>query len=292
MLRGLDDEVDAELSTLDLFDLPSTFMTFEHMARLSAAVRQAVAEGVDGVVLTHGTDTLEESAYFVDLTTNGETPIVVTGAMIPPTQPSSDAYANLRDAIGVAASNGAAALGVVVVMAGQIHPARDVTKAHSMRLTAFTSGEFGPVGIVEHGRVAFFRSVARTRPMPVESIGARVELVRCCAGMATLGLQALIAAKVDGIVLETLGSGQVPPWIMDAVREAAGAGIVLAATTRCPAGRLVRQPHGLADRTSGGEQDLLDAGVLFSDLQGIKARIRLAVGLSAGLSPVELRAWF
>jgi len=292
MLRPLGDVVGVELSMLDLFDVPSTFMTFEHMTALSAAVRQAAAEEVDGVVVTHGTDTLEESAYFVDLTAGVDLPVVVTGAMVPPTLPGSDALVNLRDAIRVATSESAAGLGVVVAMAGQIHPARDVAKTHSTRLTAFTSGEFGPIGVVEEGRVTFFRRVAPTPALAVERVSARVEGVKCYAAISDLALRALIAAKVDGIVLETLGSGQVPPWLMDAIREATRAGIAVAATTRCPEGRLVREHYGLPDRTDGDARDLLDAGALFTDLRGPKARLRLAVGLSAGLSRTELREWF
>jgi L-asparaginase len=292
MLRPLGDVLEAELSALDLFDVPSTFMTFEHMSDLSAMVRRASDEGMDGVVVTHGTDTLEETAYFLDLTAGVAIPVVVTGAMLPPTLPGSDASANLRDAIRVAASASAVGLGVLVAMAGQIHPARDVRKAHSTRLTAFTSGEFGPVGVVEEGHVTIFRRVEPTVATAIERVSARVEAVRCYAAMSDITLRALIAAKVDGIVLETLGSGQVPPWTMDAIRTAIRAGIKVAATTRCAEGRLIRDHYGLPDRTAGDERDLLEAGVLFSDLQGAKARVKLAVGLSAGISGINLQEWF
>lgn len=292
MLRALGDVVDAEMSVLDLFDVPSTFMAFEHMADLSAAVRRAAAEGMDGVVITHGTDTLEETAYFVDLTAGVDVPVVITGAMLPPTLPGSDASVNLRDAIRVAASESARGLGVLVAMAGQIHPARDVRKAHSTRLTAFTSGEFGPLGVVEEGRVTLFRRITPAVAIAIERLDARVEGVKCYAAMSDLVLRALISSQVDGIVLETLGSGQVPPWTMNAIRDAVQAGITVAATTRCADGRLIREHHGLPDRTEGDERDLLEAGVLFSDLQGIKARIRLAVGLNADLTRPELLEWF
>jgi L-asparaginase len=292
MLRPLGDVLEAELSALDLFDVPSTFMTFEHMSDLSAMVRRASDEGMDGVVVTHGTDTLEETAYFLDLTAGVAIPVVVTGAMLPPTLPGSDASANLRDAIRVAASASAVGLGVLVAMAGEIHPARDVRKAHSTRLTAFTSGEFGPVGVVEEGHVTIFRRVEPTVATAIERVSARVEAVRCYAAMSDITLRALIAAKVDGIVLETLGSGQVPPWTMDAIRTAIRAGIKVAATTRCAEGRLIRDHYGLPDRTAGDERDLLEAGVLFSDLQGAKARVKLAVGLSAGISGINLQEWF
>ena len=292
MLRQLSDVVEAELSVLDLFDLSSTFMTFEHMTGVSAAVRKAAAEGMDGVVVTHGTDTLEETAYFIDLTAGVDVPVVITGAMLPPTSPGSDASGNLRDAIQVAMTKEVAGLGVVVAMAGQIHTARDVRKAHSTSMTAFTSGEFGPLGFIEEGRVAIYRRVAPVTALALDRVTSRVEAIKCYAAMTDLLLQTLVASKVDGIVLETLGSGQIPPWIMGSVRQATSAGIAVAATTRCAGGRLIRGGHGLPVRTEGDERDLLQAGVLFSDLQGIKARIRLAVGISAGLSRSELREWF
>lgn len=281
-----------ELVSRDLFDLPSTFITFEHMAAIAAAARAALESGADGVVITHGTDTLEESAYFADLVSATSRPIVFTGAMLPPGLPGADGEANLRDALLVAASEDAAAQGVLVAFAGEIHPARDVAKTHSMSLGAFRSGEFGPLGVVEEGRVRFFRRMPATRPLAVDKVTARVEGVKCYAAMEDLQIRALEAAKIDGIVVETLGSGQVPPWLMPSLRDVIGAGIAVAAATRCAQGRLLRDHYGLPQRVEGDERDLLDAGVLFSDLQGPKARLRLAVGLSAGLSAAELRKWF
>jgi L-asparaginase len=148
------------------------------------------------------------------------------------------------------------------------------------------------VGVVEEGHVTIFRRVEPTVATAIERVSARVEAVRCYAAMSDITLRALIAAKVDGIVLETLGSGQVPPWTMDAIRTAIRAGIKVAATTRCAEGRLIRDHYGLPDRTAGDERDLLEAGVLFSDLQGAKARVKLAVGLSAGISGINLQEWF
>jgi L-asparaginase len=281
-----------ELSTVDLFDIPSTFITFAHMMGIASAARRAIDEGAEGVVVTHGTDTLEESAYLVDLVAGCHRPIVFTGAMLPPVLPGADGALNLRDAILVAASEAATEQGVLVAFSGEIHPAQDVAKTHSMSLAAFRSGEFGPIGVVEEGRVRFFRRIPSTTPLAVTRIVARVEGVKCYAAMEDLQIRALCAARVDGIVIETLGSGQVPPSLMGSIREAVDAGIAVAATTRCPQGRLLRTHYGLSQRVDGDEADLIESGVLFSDLQGPKARIRLAVGLSAGLSASELRKWF
>ena len=121
---------------------------------------------------------------------------------------------------------------------------------------------------------------------------ARVEGVKCYASMSDIQLRALTEAGIDGVVLETLGSGQVPPSLMPAIREAISAGVVIVATTRCPSGHLLRNHYGLANRVEGDERDLQSRGVLFCDLQGPKARIKLAVGLSAGLGLKDLRRVF
>ena len=278
-----------ELSTTDLFDIPSTFMTFDRMLQLAQAVESAIAGGAAGVVVTHGTDTLEETAYFVDLVCGQVGPIVFTGAMRPPELPGADGSLNLLDALLVASAPRAQHFGVLVTMAGEIHTAREVTKAHSQSMTAFRSLEFGPVGTVDENRVVFHRRLPPTRTVPIRAVTARVEGLRCYADMSDVPLRALVGAGFNGIVLETLGSGQVPPGLMPAVRKAIEAGVTVVATTRCPAGRLLREHYGLPIRVAGDERDLLDAGVIFSDLQGPKARMALAVGLSAGLGGTELQ---
>lgn len=264
-------------------------MTFDYMLELARAVDAASADGATGVVVTHGTDTLEESAYFVDLVSTCRVPVVFTGAMRPPELPGADGPLNLLNALLVASTAAAHGRGVLVTMAGEIHTAREVTKAHSLSVTAFRSLEFGPLGTVDEDRVVFYRTAPPTPRVPIHAVTARVEAVRCYADMSDVPLRALVDAGVRGIVVETLGSGQVPPGLMPAIRKAIEAGVTVVATTRCPAGRLLREHYGLPIRVAGDERDLLEAGVLFSDLQGPKARIALAVGLSAGLGGEELQ---
>jgi len=280
------------VSIIDLLDLPSTFMTFAHMLQVVRAIETATAGGADGVVITHGTDTIEETAYFVDLVTAKGRPIVFTGAMLPPELPGADGPLNLHNALLVASAAEARGRGVLVTFAGEIHAAREVTKAHSMSVAAFKSPEFGPLGTVDERRVAFARWTPPSETIPLAAVTARVEGVKCYAAMSDVTLRALIAAGFDGVVLETLGSGQVPPQLMPAIRDAIRAGAVVVAATRCPAGRLIREHYGLPIRVDGDERDLLDAGVIFSDLQGPKARIKLAVALSAGLQREEVRQLF
>lgn len=278
-----------EFCTTDLFDIPSTFMTFDRMLQLARAVDAAGSGKAVGIVVTHGTDTLEETAYFVDLISAPGVPVVFTGAMRPPELPSADGPLNLWHACLVASAPHARRRGVLVAMAGEIHAAREVTKAHSQSATAFRSLEFGPIGTVDEDRVVFHRSLPPSPTVPVRAITARVEALKCYADMSDVPLRALIEAGCHGVILETLGSGQVPPGVMAAIRKAIAAGVTVVATTRCPAGRLIREHYGLPIRVEGDERDLLDAGVIFSDFQGPKARIALAVGLSAGLGGADLQ---
>ena len=292
LLRSLPVPDHVKVSTIDLLDLPSTFMTFSHMLQVAKAVEMAIPEGADGVVVTHGTDTLEETAYFVDLVISKERPVVFTGAMLPPELPGADGPLNLHNAILVASAAEARGRGVLVTFAGEIHAAQEVTKSHTMSVAAFKSLEFGPLGTVDEQRVVFARWAPVTETIPLAEVTTRVEALKCYAAMSDVALRALTTAGFDGVVLETLGSGQVPPHLMPAIRDAIRAGIVVVAATRCPAGRLVREHYGLPIRVDGDERDLLDAGVIFSDLQGPKARIKLAVALSAGLQREAVRQLF
>lgn len=293
LLRNLPDFADRfSLATVDLLDLPSTFMTFDHMLQISHAIDSVIAEGTDGVVVTHGTDTLEETAYFVDLISAKTKPIVFTGAMLPPELPGADGPLNLLNALLVASAPEASGRGVLVTFAGEIHAARDVVKGHSMSVAAFKSPEYGPVGTVEEDRVVFARRTAITETIPISRVTARVEAIKCYAAMTDRLLGTLVEAGFDGVVVETLGSGQVPPDLMPAIRAATNASVAVVATTRCHAGGLLRTHYGLPIRVKGDERDLLEAGVIFSDLQGPKARIKLAVALSAGMRGDTLRQAF
>lgn len=290
LLAGLN-EVAIEIDAVDLFDLPSTHIGLSEMRTLAEAVRMAIDDGVDGVVVTHGTDTLEETAYFVDVVTEAGVPVVFTGAMLPPDLPGADGKRNLRDAILAASNPVCAGHGVLVALAGELHAAREVTKLHTMSIGAFKSFEFGPLGTIDDGRVVIARRIDPVPPVPLVGDPAHVECVRCCAGMGDVLIRATVEAGVAGLVLEVMGSGQVPPGIMPAVRDACAAGIVVVAAPRCATGRLWRSATYVAP-IEGDERDLQKAGVLFTELQGMKARIKLSLALGAGLREEALRSLF
>jgi L-asparaginase len=280
------------VSTEDVLDIPSTWITLGEMLELTRTIDSAIRSGEDGVVVTHGTATLEETAYFVDLVSEAIQPIVFTGAMRAPYAPGADGPANLLNALLLASCSQARGAGVLVTMAGEIHAAREITKFHTASVAAFKSPEFGPIGTVDTDGVVFERSLAPIERIPIAAITARVEVLKCYAEMSDVPMRALIQAGIDGIVLETLGSGAVPRNLMTTIRAAVDAGVRVVATTRCPTGRLARPREGLAIRTSGDERDLLEAGVVISDLRGPKARLKLAVAVSAGFGVEDLRRVF
>ncbi len=280
-----------EMLPIDLFDLPSTAIGLVEMLKLSRAIDEALAAGACGVVVTHGTDTLEERAYCVDLCHVDEHPAVFTGAMRPVGLPGADGTLNLQDALTVAAHPGARKMGALVVMAGEIHSAQDVRKQHSVSIGAFKSGERGLLGRVDEGRVHWARRPLRAHPLRPSRLDARVEAVKCYAGMGDALLRAATASGVDAIVVEAMGSGQVPPAVMPVLRDALAGGVLVVITSRCGEGPLLRDHYGLPFHTVGDERELLAAGALFCELPGTKARIKTIVGLSAGLSREELAAW-
>ncbi|HEX7127457.1 MAG TPA: asparaginase domain-containing protein, partial [Thermodesulfobacteriota bacterium] len=217
-------------------------------------------------------------------------PIVVTGAMLPPGLPGADGPMNLLHALLTAASAESASQGVVVVMSAGIHAAREVTKAHSMGLDAFKSLDYGPLGAIEETRVVYRRRISPGPTVPVTVMSAKVEGLKCYADSSDAPLRALVAAGYRGVVLEALGSGQVSPGLMPAIGDAVRDGVTIVVTSRCPSGGLLRDHYGLPIRVDGDERDLLEAGALFSNLRGPKARVALAVGLSAGLTGDALRS--
>jgi L-asparaginase len=233
------------------------------------------------VVVTHGTDTMEESAYLTDLLLSSEAaPVVFTGAQRGAEQRDADGPRNLRDAITVAGSNDASGRGALIVFAGEVHAAREARKVHTSALRAFGSPGYGPVGHVDAGSSRLGRSPDRASPLPPPDELAPVDLIRLYAGSDGRFLRAAAAAGARGIVLEGTGRGNANDQVVAAVREAVDAGITVVVCSRCSAGR-VEPVYG-----RGGGRDLAEAGALFAgDLDGPKARVLLQVVLGAGVDP-------
>ena len=201
--------------------------------------------GVGGVVITHGTDTLEETAWFLAQVLAADKPVVLTCAMRPATSVQADGPQNLRDALMVVRS--AHACGVLVVCAGQIHAAHDVQKVHTYRLDAFSSGDAGPRGRVEHGQVHWAASDSSSLVHPhadraltrAVSDWPWVAVVHSHAGVDARQVETLVSAGVQGLVVAGTGNGTVHQSLLAALLQAQAAGVRVVLTTRCAEGQIV-----------------------------------------------------
>lgn len=270
-------------------NLPSAHLDLETLWAIRNRVHRALSTGeADGVVITHGTDTMEETAYLLDLTVPGDAPMVLTGAMRTASDPGYDGPANLLAALRVAASDAARGLGALVVMNDEVHAARYVTKTHTLNPATFRSPGAGPVGVVAGGEVhPLFRLARHTVEPP--ALEARVALLKLAVGMETDLLECLLErGEMRGLVVEGLGGGRVPPWWVPALARAREQGVEVAVASRCPEG-VVWDGYGYA----GAHRDLARLGVLFAQgWNGPKCRIRLMAILGAASEPAEVqRLW-
>jgi L-asparaginase len=236
-------------------------------------------DGICGVVVTHGTDTLEETAYLLDLTTTSAKPVVVVGAQRAPSFPDSDAPRNLLDAVRVAISDEAVGMGTLVVMNGQINAARDVTKTSTTEREAFQSLEFGALGIADVETVRFYRAPLRRRtlPLPPDAKFGRVEIVMHYAGADGTLIRALLAGTpgLAGLVIAATGLGQVSEPMFEAIAEVRQVGIPVVISTRVYTGRVIPM-YG----SKGGVSSLRNLGCVLADnLSPVKARVLLMVAL-------------
>lgn len=279
----------AEVEVFDFGCIPGTHMTLPLMLELSARLRETLAdERMDGVVVTHGTDTLEETAYLVDLVTDSEKPVVFVGAMYSSSEAGWDGATNLTDAVRVAASPEARGMGTLVVMGGQVLAACEATKASTVSPEAFESPHLGSLGSVEDARVTIGRGPrSRTRINTAVAVEP-VRLVKAVVGDDSALIDACVEKGARGIVVEALGCGNVPPAFVPGIERALGADIPVALASRCFRGRV----EGRYDYAGGGMR-LRELGVMSANyLNGQKARVRLSLALGAAKSPREVREIF
>jgi L-asparaginase len=271
---------EAPALTLDDFvRVPSFDVHGELALRLAERVRGHVArDDVAGVVVTHGTDTMEETVYLLDRLLETEKPVVLTGAQRAADERDTDGPRNLRAAVSVAVSPDARGRGAVICFAGEVHAAREATKVDTAAVRAFASPGYGPLGHVDADVVAFHRRPERRPPLPAPSGPLpRVDLVALHAGADATFLRAALAAGARGIVLEATGRGNAHEQVVPGVREAVADGVPVVVASRCATGR-VAPVYG-----RGGGKDLAEAGALFAgDLAARKARVLLQLALAAG----------
>jgi L-asparaginase len=279
----------AEVEVIDFGRFPGPHMTPRLMMDLSIKVRETLSRSdIDGVVVTHGTDTLEETAYLLDLTITGEKPVAFVGAMRNSSELGWDGPSNLLSAMRVALSDSARGLGVMVVMNETVLAASEATKSHTESFDAFQSPEFGPLGVVDKGEVIIKRAPLKRIHLNTTEIAEPVWFTKMGAGFDSTLIDACIEAGARGLVIEALGRGNVPPESVPGITRAISAGIPVVVVSRCLRGR-VYESYGYA----GGGKHLRNLGVIFADfLSGQKARIKLSLALSLTSAPSEIRAFF
>jgi L-asparaginase len=275
---------------VDEFGLvPSWDMTPATVLRLARTIRSTLAAGdVDGVVVTHGTDTMEESAFALDLLFDGEQPVVITGAMRNASQPGSDGPRNLLSAVRVAASINTRGLGVAVVMNDQMHAPRYVTKSHTTATDTMISPGVGPIGTVDDSGVWLRWRPARLPRMPLVEPEPRVYLVRMAAGMDDLFLRVLHRERARGVVIEGSGAGHMPGQWRSSLVQLLESGTPVVLTSRCGRGRIVPIYSGDLGGVTLRKMGVIPAG----DLTGLKARIALMFALGAGWEPAQIMSYF
>ena len=267
----------AQIEVENFATIPSFDMSVQFAFGLTRRINELLARtDVAGVVVTHGTDTMEETSYLTDLLLQSEKPAVFTGAQRAHDDPQSDGPYNLLNAVRLAASPLARALGAVVCFNGTFHTARDVTKVHASAVETFQSYEHGAVGEVDGDKVVVHRRPVLRRSFQIDRLEERVELFRLALGVDLRTLEAAIDRGIAGVVIEGFGRGNGPTRLTALVRLAVQKDILVLVTSRCPAGRVEPLYGG-----GGGGRDLADAGAIFAgDLKGPKARLLLMVLLS------------
>ena len=279
----------ATLRTTTVTTKPSASVEVDDVLTTLAWAREQVDGGAGGVLVTHGTDTLEETAYLLDLLWDRPEPLVLTGAMRPADVPGTDAPANLLAAARVALAGESRGRGVLVVLGDEVHLAGRVTKVASTGPDAFASPGFGPAGRLHEGHVRFSApSPARPAPLPVPGPGP-VDVALVEAPLADDGrvVRAVLDAGFGAVVVDASGLGHVSAATSEELTTAVGRGVVVVVASRTARGGTGRATYGYI----GSETQLIAGGVLMAgELSGRKARLLLHVLLAAGLKGEELAA--
>lgn len=274
------DHVDA----VDVVNKPSAHLTLADQLEVCRQARDAARRGI-GVVVTHGTDSLEETAMLCDVIHDAEAPIVFTGAIRPATAAGADGPANLLDAVAVATSEEAAGMGVLVVFGGEIHHARCARKTDTTSLVAFSSPQTGPLGRVTEGHATIWSRLPRNPPLDPPALDKLVHVVPTGAGDDGTLARAALDTEPDGVVIGTLGAGHLAPPLLELWANAAER-IPIVAYCRPERGVVLQSTYGYA----GSEQDLRDTGIIpVGFLSPQAARMKLLACVASGLSVEEVR---
>jgi len=282
---------DFSYQVLDLLQVPSGHLTMLHLKEIAKTIKDAFQEGhYHGVVLTHGTDTLEETAYYLDLVLNDCAPVILTGSQLPPEETASDALKNLTDSFKVVLSEESKNKGVIVVFNGKIYAGSEVIKVHTSNLDAFAAPGWGPIGYIDENEVIYKRIVSKSIKMALGNSykEPKVYMISFALDMDGCLVEGALEAGAEGLILEGFGRGQIPPKAIEAVEVAVNKGIPIVLTTRCYEGAV----KGVYDY-KGSAAQLEKMGVIMGkDLPKQKARIKLILALADSMSVKEIRELF
>ncbi|SMB89067.1 asparaginase [Desulfonispora thiosulfatigenes DSM 11270] len=277
------------IEVMEYSNIPSPHMTPKIMFTLAKRVDDILAqEDVAGVVITHGTDTLEETAYMLDLVITSNKPVCLTAAMRSSAEISPDGPKNILDAVKTAYSKDAAGKGVLIVLNEEIHTARDVTKTHSANIKTFASPFWGPIGYVDNDQVIFKRLPLGVQKLNINDLVEDVHLIKLASGVDDTIIKLLVEKGVKGIVLEGLGRGNIPPGVIPGIKLAIAKNIPVVLTTRVHGGRVL-DVYGY----EGGGKHLKELGVILAgEISGQKARLKLMLALAQTNDPKEIAEIF
>lgn len=279
----------ADVTMMNYVNLPSPHITPPIMNQLRLLIEAELSKTpYDGIVITHGTDTLEETAYFLDLTLSSTVPVVVTGAMRSSNELGADGPVNLISAVRTAIDPTSHNKGVLVVFNDEIHAARHVTKTHTSNVATFQSPQYGPIGTISKKSVQYHHAPLDREHYTIVHADANIPLVKAVAGMDPRWLQFLLDDQIEGVVIEAFGLGNLPPAIVPVLQTLVDKGTPIVLVSRCFNG----QVQDVYDYEGGGKK-LKQMGLIFSNgLNGQKARLKLMVTLQHASRPHELQSLF
>jgi len=260
----------ANVEVMDYLNVPSPFMTPQMMFELAKLIDLKIID-FDGIVVTHGTDTLEESAYLCDLVLTTRKPVVFTAAMRSGSDLGLDGPRNIIGSVRVACHHDSIDKGVLVVMNDEIHTARDVVKSDTGKVDAFVSLGYGPIGNVDPDMVVYHRAALYRESVWTDQLESNVDLIKAVAGMDGKFIRCSMESGAKAIVIEAFGRGNLPPAMLPDLKQAIVSNILVVVASRTYTGRVLPE-YGY----EGGGKHLSELGaILAGDLKGVKVRLKL-----------------
>lgn len=273
MVSNIDKIADIEI--VNFSEIPGPHMSIDKLIELKNIIKNTLdREDISGVIVTHGTDTLEETAYFLDLTINHPKPVVVVGAMRNSSELGYDGSSNLAAAVCTAISPNASNKGVLVVLNNEVNLASEVTKTNTLSLNTFQS-PYGPLGIIDTNTLILYRNIAYRHHIDTNQVERRVDLIKAVLDMDDRFIKYSVDEGAKGIVIEAMGRGNLPLKMLEGVKYALSKGVIVVIVSRCSSGR-VFESYGY----QGGGKELSDLGAIMGgEMRGPKARLKLMIAL-------------